>query len=292
MWIFYVDEAGTAGCLASKDSSVQPVFVQAGVFLQDTQLATVTREFLELKQTFFPGRIANDVRFLDSVLVEIKGAALRKQVRGSRNESRHAVGFLEKALRILDRSEARLVGRVWVKGIGVENNARSLYTFSLQDNCRHFQRFLTQRNDQGLVIVDSRYKQENVNAAHSLFTQKHTRGGDGLDRILEMPVYGHSENHVGLQLADLLCSALLFPIACHSYCTGYVENLHVHNAYRVLKTRFGRTLTSMMFRYQEQGRPRGGFTVSDSLAKRPSSHLLQLGTESPQAPVGSELQGR
>ncbi len=279
MWIFYVDEAGTAGRLTSKDSPIQPVFVQAGVFLQDSQLATVTREFLQLKRAFFPGRISNDAPFLDSVLVEIKGSTLRKQVRGSRNELRHAIGFLDKTLRILDRSEARLVGRVWVKEIGVENNARALYTFSLQDNCRHFQRFLTQRNDQGLVIVDSRYKQENVNAAHSLFTQKHTRSGDDLDRILEMPVYGHSENHVGLQLADLLCSALLFPIACHSYCSGYVENLHVHQAYRALKSRFGQPLASLVFRYQEVGRHRGGFTVSDRLAKRPSSHLLQDSTE-------------
>jgi hypothetical protein len=32
-----------------------------------------------------------------------------------------------------------------------------------------------------------------------------------------MPTFGHSENHAGLQLADLVCSALLFPMAMDAY---------------------------------------------------------------------------
>jgi len=29
-----------------------------------------------------------------------------------------------------------------------------------------------------------------------------------------------------LQVCDLVCSALLYPIVCHAYC--HVDNIHVH----------------------------------------------------------------
>ena len=59
--------------------------------------------------------------------------------------------------------------------------------------------------------------------------------GDQYPHVLEMPTYGHSENHVGLQLADVICSALLFPMAVSAYCVGTVTNLHVLPEYGELR---------------------------------------------------------
>ncbi len=78
------------------------------------------------------------------------------------------------------------------------------------------------------MVIDSSAPKLNSAMAHSIFTQKFKATGDSYGRMLEMPTFGHSENHVGLQLADLLASGLLFPMASHCYCTGHVQNVHVH----------------------------------------------------------------
>jgi hypothetical protein len=39
---------------------------------------------------------------------------------------------------------------------------------------------------------------------------------------MEVPSFGHSDNHAGLQLADLICSAFLWPMAMHAYCEGHI----------------------------------------------------------------------
>jgi hypothetical protein len=63
--------------------------------------------------------------------------------------------------------------------------------------------------------------------SHSIFTQKFKAEGDQYPRVLEMPTFGHSNNHVGIQIADLLASALLYPMATCAYCRGHVSNVHV-----------------------------------------------------------------
>lgn len=281
MWIAYLDEAGCTGTLPSSTSEVQPVFAEAAVFLPSAQLATVTASYLDIKRKFFPGLIPGGQQ-LDAVLAEVKGSRVRAQIRGSRNERRHAVGFLDKILDLLEFAEARFVARVWVKAIGADNNARSMYTFSMQDIHSHFQHFLSSKEGLGFFVADSRRKAENANATHSIFTQKFGLRGDRYSRILEAPTYGHSENHVGLQLADHLCSALLFPIACFVYCTGHVTNIHVHPAFEEIGARYGERLRSMAYCYTRLDRRRrrermvGGVTVSDGLNKRPS-HLIYCG---------------
>lgn len=130
-------------------------------------------------------------------------------------------------------------------------------------------------NEQGFIIADSRSKAKNALVAHSVFTQKFQVAGDEYHRVLEMPTFGHSENHVGIQLADLVCSALLFPMAAHAYCLGYVANLHVHADHGVLKHRFGARLRTLQYRFQDTANQwRGGITVRDELAQRPGSRLF------------------
>lgn len=173
------------------------------------------------------------------------------------------------------RCDARVFGRVWIKGIAAPINGTAIYTSSIQALCATFQNFLDARGEQGIVIADSRRPSQNARVSHSIFTQKYKVSGDPFHRIVEMPTFGHSENHAGIQIADLLCSALLFPMAVHSYCSGHVTNIHVRPGYEILKRRFGSVLKALQHRYQDENlRWRGGVTVSDELQRRSGGLLF------------------
>lgn len=88
----------------------------------------------------------------------------------------------------------------------------------MQDISLHFNEFLLARNSRGVLIADGRAHHQNIQVSHSVFTQKWRTGGDPFPSMLEVPVFSHSENHVGLQLADLIASTLVFPMAATNYC--------------------------------------------------------------------------
>jgi hypothetical protein len=277
MQLCYIDESGCTGVLPTAFSPIQPLLVVGGLFLGSYELRSLTNAYLDLKGRYFPFLMPAGRPFLDRVLVEVKGADLRRDIRsGVRRELRRAIGFLDDLVDLLEQHHTRIVGRAWIKGIGMPINGTSLYTSSIQAICRDFQDFLTGLNDYGVVIADGRSKAKNINVAHSVFTKKYQAAGDEYNRLAEMPTFGNSDNHVALQIADLLCSALLFPLAAYSYCLNLVNNIHVHPAYSVLKQRYGPRLLSLQHRYQDQGgRMRGGVTVSDPIQKRPSILLFR-----------------
>lgn len=277
MQFYYLDEAGCTGVLPSSTSPVQPLFLMAGVIISQSCVGQITRDFVDLKARFFPGAMARIRLPLDRILVEIKGADLRADLRsGNHRRCRHAVAFLEHLLDLLARHNARVMGRIYIKGIGGPFDGRAVYTASMQAMCNDFQHLLHTRGDTGMIVADSRTKPQNAAVSHSIFTQKFQATGDDWDRILEMPTFGHSENHAGLQMADLVCSALLFPMAAYTYCSGRVASVHVNSAYTVLKTTFTRKLMPILYRYKGiAGKWRGGLTVSDGLAHRSSSLLFK-----------------
>jgi hypothetical protein len=176
-------------------------------------------------------------------------------------------------LDLIERHHAKIIGRVWIKEIGQPMSATAVYTSSVQAICTAFQHLLTREDDVGLIVADSRAEAQNSQVAHSIFTQKFKTSGDCFERILEMPVYGNSQNHAGLQIADLLCSALLFPMATHAYCTGYLTNLHVQPGFAELRTRYGTRLQRLQHVYYEGTRFRGGIIVCDGLGHRPGRIL-------------------
>jgi Protein of unknown function (DUF3800) len=276
MRICYVDETGCTGTLPSPTSDIQPVFAPAGIILDQARLHDITMSFLSIKAKFFPNLATK--HYLDAVLAEVKGADLRRQaVAPSKRQSRHALGFLDKYIDLLEQYDVRIIGRVLVKGIGVPVQGRQVYTSYMQRIFSYFQAFLESVGDSGILIADSRTKPQNANLSHSIFTQKFSTRGDRYNRIVEMPTYGHSDNHVGIQLADLLCSAFIFPLAVHSYCTGYINNVHMRPGYSALKLRYGVRLRRLQFLYTDgTGKRRGGIAVSDSLGKQ-ASPLLFIG---------------
>ncbi len=268
MHIFYLDESGDTGVLSSSTSSIQPIFTIGGFSVSASQIPHITNDFILLKRLFFPSLFPDRQPFLDSILTEIKGADLRRVIRkGGRNKVRHVLGFLGKVLALLESVDARIYARVWVKPIGGTFNGRAVYTYSVQDLAARFQSFLDKSASNGIVIVDSRTKGLNTRVSHSVFTQKFRSAGDAFPRIAEMPVFGHSDNHAGIQIADLLCSALFFPMAAFAYCLGAVSNVHVDRSYQILRDTFGLRLHNLQYKgTNTDGTKRWGIIVSDNLS--------------------------
>lgn len=276
MMVFYVDEAGCLGTLPTAISPIQPVFAIAGIVLRRECLQAFTLDWLNLKERFFPNLRPLAPDFLDWIMVEIKGSELRKSIRqGPRDPRRHALGFMDKFLHLLEGHNAKLLGRIYVKPIGPIFNGRSVYTSAIQAIAVDFQQYLAASGRQGLMVLDSRYKAANTNVSHSVFTQKFQAAGDAYNRLMEMPMFGHSDNHAGIQAADMLCSAFLFPMAAYVYCQGHVTNLHVHLQYCRIRDLFGERLKRLQFRYQDANNYwRGGITVSDAIGHQRGSLLF------------------
>ena len=275
MRVCYVDEAGCPGTLPTSTSDIQPVLAVAGLSVPQQGVGSLTTDFLHLKKRFFPALHTGD--FLDLVLPEVKGSDIRRDAaRQGRRQWRPALQFLGEVFRLFDNHDAAVFGRVWIKEPGAAINPTAIYTYSIQAICKTFQAQLHGLGEQGFVIADGRRKGQNTNVSHSIFTQKFRSGGDPFDRILEMPTFGHSDNHVGLQIADLLASAAIFPLAVETYSKGHVNNVHTNRDYSRLKLRFGVPLRNLQFRYQRQdGRWTGGLTVSDPIGHRSGGQLFQ-----------------
>jgi hypothetical protein len=90
-----------------------------------------------------------------------------------------------------------------------------------------------------------------------------------------MPVFGHSENHAGIQITDFLCSTLLFPIATQTYCLPKLGiSAHVHAEDARIKIRYAPRLRALQYRYYRQGMWRGGISVDDKMQGWPSRLMV------------------
>jgi len=279
MIVAYVDEAGDVGALSNPPlANDQPTLTIAALLVEHSRLESLTRSFLALKRRFFPGLDYPSSMLLDTILPEVKGADLRRQVAlGNRNQKRQALLFLDEILDLLATHQVKLVARIWIKAPGQPFNGRSVYTASIQRIYEAFDHYLATAQDYGFCITDSRQKGLNVSVAHSIFTQKYSQVAPAYPRVIELPSFGHSDNHAGLQLSDFVASALLCPIACYTYCTGHVANVHVQPNYLTLKGRYAQPLRDLQYRYQDStGKWRGGITVSDSIAQTSGARMFTV----------------
>lgn len=277
MHLCYVDESGDTRPLDPADRNRVPVCVVAGVLIEQRKLHQLTNDFLLLKGKWFPNAVSSR-HFLERVKTEIKGADLRRALRNgqSRNRRRHTIGFLDDFVDLLEAYQIGIVGRVWIKEINGPCDGSALYTFSIQAIASYFQHFLAARKSHGQIIADSRTPAHNAEVAHSIFTQKFKAPGDEYGRLLEMPTFGHSENHVGIQIADLVCSALIFPMATATYCLAHLpNNVHVNRGFLQLKGRYGSRLSQRQYRYVADGRRRGGLTVDDRIGRERGGLLFK-----------------
>ncbi len=280
MYLLYVDESGDLGSLPAApapNGNDQPVLVLGALIVDASRLEAITQDFLHLKSRFFPGLPYPTANHLDKIIPEVKGADIRRSLtRGNRNQRRQATGFVDHLLGILENHGVRLLARIWIKGLGQPFVGRSVYTSSIQGIYTYYDQFLDAHDGLGFCIADSRDHLKNVSVAHSIFTQKFRASLAVYTRILELPTFGHSENHAGIQVCDIICSALLYPIAAQAYCTGFVANVHVQPGAAAVKQRFGERLKTMQYRYQDpMGRWTGGIVVSDALAQRNAALMFR-----------------
>lgn len=283
-YICYIDEAGCSAPLPARKTDIQPLLVVAGLVVHQEALPLLTREFLTLKRTYFPGSFTSP-HLLDDVREEVKGSDLRSAIRKKGHKARTQLRFIDDTLGLLERYSCRVLASVWIKGVAMPFKSRETYTQSVQYACKAFQSFLKHKDSQGFVIADFRTTQLNDQVAHSIFTQKYRAKGDPFDRVIELPTFGVSNNHVGLQLTDVLCSALIFPIASSVYCFGHVSGVHVNGRDLVARRRYSKRLKKLQFKVD------AGWSVwvSDKHQKRSSADLFVVPPV--QTPVHVPLHG-
>ncbi len=249
--------------------------VIAGVIVAHDQVASLTRDFLQVKRRFFGGKAPGAGHHLDHVLTEVKGKDIRGFLRGSSRKRHHAIAYLDRIVSMLEHHGCLLAGRVWIKAPGVALNPRNSYTSAIQDIARTTHDFLAQQDEVGMMLCDARMQNQNIEVSHSIFTQKHRLAGDPLTRLVEAPAFGHSVNHVGLQLADLVASALVFPMAARAYRATSQSGPHVDPHFERVRKRFAVRIRNLQHRYRDAaGTWQGGLEVRDALAHQSGSVLF------------------
>jgi hypothetical protein len=269
-FVCYIDEAGCSAPLPASVTDIQPVLTITGLIVDHSKIGALTTEFLGLKRKYFPKKF-NSAHPLDDVREEIKGSDIRSTIRKRTKKARTELKFLDEVLALLKKHDASIFSKIWIKGIGKPFKARAVYTVSIQEACEAFNASLTQKGDVGFMVADFRTTQLNDQVAHSIFTQKYRAKGDPYERLIELPTFGVSNNHAGLQITDLLCSALIFPIASATYCHGYVKGVHVRPQDKFIKQRYASRIKALQYRYMHKsGQMRGGISVVDRHANRAS----------------------
>lgn len=274
MRLCYVDESGKWDTLTRADPDQQPVVVIAGVSLPEQCLTAITHEWIALKRRYLPA-IRRDSRsgWLDGILEEVKGTTLRRGFRSnaSGRQRKHAVGLLDGLIDLLERHNCRILGRIWVKQLDASLEGMNMHVSSLRFICGAFHAGL-EDGERGVVIVDSQTYQHNHRLAHSVFTQRFARTPSH-ERLVDMPLFGHSDNHAGLQIADLLCSALLAPIASATYGGSYARwNSHCDVGFLDIRERYGERLARLTYDWHNPrlGRESSSLVVHDPNTQRSS----------------------
>lgn len=274
MYICYLDESGGYEA-PDRSPDATPVMIILGLVVNAASVPAMTRDFLALKRRHFPGRFTAP-HALEHILVEVKGNEILQMTRNSsRNKRRQAQQLRSELLDLVAAHGGHIVGRVWVKEPGKSMTPSSSYCYAVQDIAKHFSQYLQSRSSEGVLLADARAHSQNIRMAQSVFTQKWRTAGDPYPFMREIPLFAHSDNHAGLQIADLLASTLVFPMAAAAYCCTVPGAVHSSARYEEVRARFGSQVRALQYRYRDEtGRWRGGLVVSDPVGLRSGSALF------------------
>lgn len=277
MLLAYLDESGDELPLRTPEDP--PVLVIAGIVVSHENVKNLVWEFLQLKKRYNPSLAKEGVRLSELIRLEVKGSSLRKDVRsGGRRNRRRALGFLDRVLKLITDEGASVIGEVYIKG--ANPLSAWVYPQAVAKIAVGFEHQLQAADTQGLIIMDARTKVKNTPSVHRLTTARFKSGGDLVPHLVESPTFGHSDAHVVLQIADILASALIFPMACVGYCNTLVHNVHLNDEYAVLRTRYGQKLNGLQYRYiTDAGKKVGSLRVIDRLNGQPSRALYDDAAE-------------
>ena len=242
----YLDESGDEQPLRTPEDP--PVLVIAGVVVSHENVKNLVWQFLQLKKRYNPSLQAEGVRLSDLIRFELKGATLRKDVRSAtRRNRRRAVGFLDAVVKLLEAERTTIIGEVYIKG--KKPLSAWVYPDAVAKIAERFEEQLRVSATQGVMIMDARTKVKNTPSVHRLTTTRFKTGGDPVPHLVESPTFGHSDAHVVLQIADIVASALLFPMACVGYCNCLIHNVHLNDEYAFVHARYGPKLKALQHRY-------------------------------------------
>ena len=269
MLMCYVDESGDTGLFDANERNSQPVFLLCALMVNQSRLESITREVIHLKQSHFPSYSQGIQHWHDWLKVEVKGANIRRALReDTRKSRRHILGFLSAIVTLLESNDARISARVYIKEPACEFKGASVYSAAMQRLAQTFEDKLIRENEKGVIVLDSRNKVKNVPVAHGIFTMKFSAHGTGYDHLAELPLFGHSENHAMLQLADWVGSAFLCPMAVRAYYPN-LENVCVHAdaIFDLVRNRFGQRIKALQYRYERDGHKLGGVSLYHSVCR-------------------------
>ncbi|MCL2464365.1 MAG: DUF3800 domain-containing protein [Micrococcales bacterium] len=261
--------------MSTKPISVHPVFVVAGLSVDDDLIDDLLMDYVRLKTRFEPS--LRHRQLSDVIQREIKGATLRRDIRNttSRDTRRRAVGYLDNVLQLLERYGCQIMGRVLVKQAGEVYSPASTYPSAVAELATTFDHHAAEVGQRGWIVLDSQTKVKNEGNVHTITTRRYRHGGGLYPQLVESPVFGHSDTHVLLQIADLLASALIYPAACAAYLLTTPGDPHLDPAFATVRQTFGARLANLEHRYTDpDGNHRGGFRVIDRAGGQPGRLLL------------------
>jgi hypothetical protein len=263
---------------SSSTSPIQPLLVISALIIDLENIALITKEFIKLKVKYFPKEFSNLKHDLDALTLEIKGSDVKNDLRrGAKHEIKQRQKFLDEVFDLLGDHHVKLISRIWIKGIGQPFDGRAIYTTTTQNIASLFQNYLYERSNYGIIIGDFREPRANSHISHSVFTQKYKRGfrGDEYPNLIEIPTFGISDNHAGLQLTDLITSAVISPASAFLYCTGFVSNVHVNPADKRILSRYRNNLKRLQYAPKIRGRIQYGISVNDPHADKTSYEIFR-----------------
>jgi len=249
----FIDEAGDSQPINSPTQNIQPLLVISGLIIDGSKIPLLTKEFIQLKKRYFPNKFSTLNHDLDILIKEIKGDELRKKIKTqnfSSSNIQSTFRFLDSIFSLLKKHDVKLVSSIWVKNFGQPLVDRSIYTLTTQQICIRFNHYLHENNDNGVVIADYRDPTKNRYVAHSIFTRKHQHKGDSLPRLYEVPTFGISDNHACLQIADILCTTLIFPMATQVFCDGIINNTFIHPNFELLRLKYKKRIRNLQYHFK------------------------------------------
>lgn len=243
MHICYLDESGDTRALPveTTDPSMPKVFAFAGVSFNGRENNAINRDLVVAKLEYL-GESSHAHDNGKALTPEVKGRALRHAIQS--DDPAKAFQFLDRVLAICRQSDIRCQGRVFVKEPGKATDGDDHYNRAVQLVSSRFHERLDAIDHQGVVVVDNRNPAANEQVAHSIYVDKFRTETDRYPRIVDLPTFGQSQNHAGLQLADLVCELVV--------CLALANICGEDGARRLLADKYGDDVRELQGRYVDR----------------------------------------
>lgn len=235
--ICYLDEAGCPGRLPAGSSTIQPFLIIAAVALPSADISTFTRQFNALKRRYagWQGHVGAQA----DPFIEIKGCELRAQLRKQPDGVSAEHRLLDHLFTLLVQFDVRVFAQVAPKPLGGAFDGKAVYATAMYRLACEFHGLFEHRCTSGSMLA--RQATLDAHMARPIYQAKFGEN-DALPRLTDVPMFGSSENHAGIQVADWLASALMFAELSRQHSTVLPEHAHLHKNDAQIAARYRKRL--------------------------------------------------